>query len=140
MEKISLVKLQIKTTFDFRKLEKYVRSEGFRSETNKVLGENVSNASKKFIEQGRVTPPLTKPATIERRRRMGVSHNKPLLRTGALMNSLRPVKEGIMGMYYGEYHLKGEGVDKRNFFVFDKAKLAKPLSDLIKKMGKALKK
>ena len=134
------MKLQIKTTFNFRKLEKYVRSEGFRSETNKVLGENVSNASKKFIEQGRVTPPLTKPATIERRRRMGVSHNKPLLRTGALMNSLRPVKEGIIGMYYGEYHLKGEGVDRRWFMVYDRPTMEKPLNNLIKKMGKALKK
>ena len=134
------MKLQIKTTFNFRKLEKYVKSEEFKSEVNKILGSNIALASKNFISKGRVTPPLTNPETIKRRHRMGVTHNKPLLRTEALMNSLRPVKEGIMGMDYGEYHLKGEGVDRRWFMVYDRPTMEKPLNNLIKKMGKALKK
>ena len=60
--------------------------------------------------------------------------------TGNLVNSLRATKEGIMGAAYGRKHLKGDGVTRRNFIVFDKEKVQKPLNKLIDRMNRVMKK
>ena len=135
------MKLQIRTTFDFGKLVKFVASEGFTSQVNRILGSHIAESSKRFIMQGKVTPKL-KNSTIKRRMRSKVKQNvnTPLFHTGTLANSLKPVKEGIKGAYYGIYHLEGDGVPQRNFIAFEKEKIQKPLNTLMKKIGKALKK
>ena len=135
------MKLQIRTTFDFGKLAKYVASEAFTRQVNRILGSHIAESSKRFIMQGKVTPKLEK-STIKRRMRSKVKQNvnTPLFHTGTLANSLKPVKEGIKGAYYGIYHLEGDGVPQRNFIAFEKEKIQKPLNTLMKKIGKALKK
>ena len=135
------MKLQISTTFDFGKLAKFVESEAFTGQVNRILGSHIAESSKRFIMQGKVTPKLAN-STIKRRMRSKVKQNvnTPLFHTGTLANSLKPVKEGIKGAYYGEYHLEGDGVPKRNFIAFEKEKIQKPLNTLMKKFYKALKK
>ena len=135
------MKLQIRTTFDFGKLAKFVESEAFTGQVNRIFGSHIAESSKRFIMQGKVTPKLAK-STIKRRMRSKVKQNvnTPLFHTGTLANSLKPVKEGIKGVYYGEYHLKGDGVPERNFIAFEKEKIQKPLNTLMKKFYKALKK
>jgi len=60
------VKLQVRTTFDFGKLAKYVASEAFTGQVNRILGSHIAESSKRFIMQGKVTPRLEK-STIKRR-------------------------------------------------------------------------
>ncbi len=138
------MKLQIKTTFDFGKLARFIENQsaaGFMGQTERILGSHIAEASKRFIMQGKVTPKLAK-STIKRRVRSKVRQNvnTPLFHTGTLANSLKPVEEGIKGAYYGIYHLEGDGVPQRNFIAFEKEKIQKPLNTLMKKIGKALKK
>ena len=151
--KSSLVKLQIKTTFSFAKLARFIDNEsasGFHGQVNRILGSHIAESSKRFIMQGQVKPRLEK-STIQIRNKRGVQTNTPLFETGTLANSLKPVEEGIKGAYYGEYHLKGyktkkgsmipnKVVPKRNFIAFEKEKIQKPLNTLMKKIHKALKK
>ena len=120
---------------------KYVESESFTGQVNKILGSHVAESSKRFIMQGKVKPKLEN-ITIKRRMRSKVKQNvnTPLFHTGTLANSLKPVKEGIKGAYYGKFHLEGDGVQQRNFIAFEKEKIQKPLNTLMKKIGKALKK
>ena len=134
------MKLEIKTNFSFSKLAKYVKSDKFAQEQNKIVGSNVVEASKRFIKEGKVRPDIL-PITREIKRRRGSpTPDIPLMDTGNLVNSLRATKEGIMGAAYGRKHLKGDGVTRRNFIVFDKEKVQKPLNKLIDRMNRVMKK
>ena len=157
------MKLQIKTTFDFGKLAKFVESEAFTSQVSKMLGGGIVESSKAFMKSGGVTPKL-KPSTIQIRNARGTGGTSPLYETGALANSLKAKKEGIWGLHYGELHYKGfkpkqipfkivkgerewfmpntKGirVPARNFIAMDAAKMKKPINNLMKQIGKALKK
>ena len=157
------MKLQIKTTFDFGKLAKFVASEAFRSQVIKLLGGGIVESSKAFMRSGRVTPKL-KPSTIQIRNARGTGGTTPLYETGALANSLKATKDGIKGLHYGELHYKGfkpkqipfkivkgerewfmpntKGirVPARDFIAMDEAKMKKPINTLMKKIYKALKK
>ena len=133
------MKITVKTTFDFGKLAKYVSSGEFSDQANRLLGASIAESSREKIKSGKVTPALL-PSTIKRRKRMGVTHKKPLLRTEALADSLKATKEGIMAARYGKYHYEGDGVVRRNFIAFDEEKVKKPFKALMKKVGRALKK
>ena len=133
------MKLEIKTNFSFKKLLDFVKSDAFPAQKNKILGSHVAESSKRFIMQGKVKPALAK-STIKRRMSDGVNTNTPLFKTGTLANSLKVTKEGIEGSHYGKFHLKGDGVPKRNFIVFEEEKIKKPLNTLLKKIKKAMKK
>ena len=157
------MKLQIRTTFDFGKLAKFVASESFTSQVSKMLGGGIVESSKAFMKSGGVTPKL-KPSTIQIRNARGTGGSTPLYETGALANSLKATKDGIKGLHYGELHYKGfkpkqipfkivkgerewfmpntKGirVPARNFIAMDKAKMEKPINKLMKQIGKALKK
>ena len=100
------MKLQIKTTFDFGKLAKFVASESFTSQVSKFLGGGIVESSKAFMKSGGVTPKL-KPSTIQIRNARGTGGSTPLYETGALADSLKAKKEGIWGLHYGELHYKG---------------------------------
>ena len=162
-ERSSPVKLQIKTTFSFSKLAKFVASESFISQVSKLLGREIVESSKAFMKSGGVTPKL-KESTIQIRNARGTGGTTPLYETGALANSLKATKEGIKGLHYGELHYKGfkpkqipfkivkgekewfmpntKGirVPARDFIAMDKAKMEKPINNLMKQIGKALKK
>ena len=155
------MKLQVKTTFDFGKLAKYVESESFKEESNKLLGQGIVESSRDFMKSGKVTPPLEE-STIKIRKIRGSSGNTPLYDTGALAKSLKATKEGIKGLHYGKYQYEGFKptrmpiikndkviftkntkeikVPARNFFAMDTKRMAKPINALMKKIGKALKK
>ncbi len=138
------MRITVKTTFDFEKLATYIEFGHLTKQAHKILGGHIVEASKRFIMQGKVKPALEK-QTIRRRKRMGITQNAPLFRTGELANSLKPVKEGtiikgIKGSYYGTYHLEGDGVPVRNFIVFEKEKIRESLKVLMKHIGRALKK
>ena len=100
------MKLQIKTTFDFGKLAKFVESEAFTSQVSKMLGGAIIESSRAFMKSGGVTPKL-KPSTIQIRNARGTGGSTPLYETGALANSLKATKDGIKGLHYGELHYKG---------------------------------
>ena len=140
----------IKTTFDFGKLAKYVESESFKEESNKLLGQGIIESSRDFMKSGKVTPPLEQ-STIEIRKMRGRSGNTPLYDTGELAKSLKIKKEGVWGLHYGQYQYKGfitskksmipnKKVPPRNFIAMDAKRMKKPINDLMKKIGKALKK
>ena len=157
------MKLQVKTTFDFGKLAKFVASEAFTSQVSKLLGGGIVESSKAFMKSGGVTPKLEK-STIDIRRMRGSGGTTPLYETGALADSLKAKKEGIWGLHYGELHYKGfkpkqipfkivkgekewfmpntKGirVPARDFIAMDAAKMKKPINKLMKQIGKALKK
>ena len=157
------MKLQIKTTFDFGKLARFVSSESFTSQVSKMLGGGIVESSKAFMKSGGVTPKL-KPSTIQIRNARGTGGSTPLYETGALANSLKATKDGIKGLHYGELHYKGykpkqipfkivkgerewfmpntKGirVPARNFISMDEATMRKPMNNLMKQMGRALKK
>ena len=157
------MKLQIKTTLDFGKLARFVESEAFTSQVSKMLGGGIIESSRAFMKSGGVTPKL-KPSTIQIRNARGTGGSTPLYETGALANSLKATKDGIKGLHYGELHYKGykpkqipfkivkgerewfmpntKGirVPARNFIAMDAAKMKKPINNLMKQIGKALKK
>ena len=155
------MKLQIKTTFDFKKLARYVKSNEFASQTSTILGGGIVESSKAFMKSGGVTPKL-KPSTIQIRSARGTGGSTPLYETGALANSLKATKDGIRGLHYGEFHYKGykpkqipvtkgerewfmpnrKGirVPARNFIAVDTAKMKQPINTLMKQIAKHLKK
>ena len=153
----------IKTTFDFGKLAKYVESESFKEESNKLLGQGIIESSRDFMKSGKVTPKLEQ-STIDIRKARGTGGTTPLYETGALAKSLKIKKEGIWGLHYGELHYngfkpkqipfkvvqnerewfmpntKGIKVPARNFIAMDAKRMKKPINAIMKKIGKALKK
>ena len=153
----------VKTTFDFGKLVKFVKSEAFTTQVTKLLGGGIVESSKAFIKRGGVTPKL-KQSTIDIRRARGTGGTTPLYETGALVDSLKATKDGIKGLHYGELHQKGykpkqipfkvvrgerewfmpntKGirVPARNFISMGEAEMKKPISNLMKQIGRALKK
>jgi len=144
------VKLQVKTTFDFGKLAKFVASEAFTSQVNKMIGGGVIESSRAFMKSGGVTPKLEK-STIDIRRMRGSGGTTPLYETGNLAKSLNVKKDGIWGLHYGKYQYEGfttsknsmipnKKVPPRNFIAMDAAKMKKPINNLMKQIGKALKK
>ena len=58
------MKLQIKTTFDFGKLAKFVTSESFTSQVSKMLGGGIIESSRAFMKSGGVTPKLEQPLIL----------------------------------------------------------------------------
>ena len=141
---------KITTTFDFGKLAKFVESESFRTQVNKILGGGIIESSRAFMKSGGVTPKLEK-STIDIRRARGTGGTTPIYETGALAKSLKAKKEGIWGLHYGKDQYEGftthknsmipnKVVPPRNFIAMDSDKMAKPINTLMKKIGKALKK
>ena len=65
---------KITTTFDFGKLAKFVESESFKTQVNKILGSHIAESSKRFIMQGKVKPKLEN-VTIKRRMRSKTKQN-----------------------------------------------------------------
>ena len=144
------MKLQIKTTFDFGKLAKFVESEAFTSQVSKMLGGAIIESSRAFMKSGGVTPKLEQ-STIDIRRMRGSGGTTPLYESGDLAKSLNVKKDGIWGLHYGKYQYEGfitsknsmipnKKVPARDFIAMDASKMKKPISKLIKKIGKALKK
>ena len=155
------MKLKVKTTFSFAKLSKYVQSESFTSDISRLLGGGIVESSREFMKGGRVTPKLEK-STLDIRKIRGSGGAAPLYETGALAKSLNVKKDGIWGLHYGKYQYegftpkkipvisnnsvsfvpnkKGIKVPPRNFIAMDKSKMAEPINNLMKKIGKALKK
>ena len=155
------MKLQVKTTFDFGKLARFVESEAFTSQVSKMLGGGVIESSRAFMKSGGVTPKL-KQSTIDIRKMRGSGGTTPLYESGDLAKSLKVKKDGIWGLHYGKYQYEGFTPKKipvikndsvffvknkknikvppRDFFAMDAAKMKKPINNLMKQIGKALKK
>ena len=144
------MKLQIRTTFDFGKLAKFVESEAFTSQVSKMLGGAIIESSRAFMKSGGVTPKLEQ-STIDIRKMRGSGGTTPLYETGDLAKSLNVKKDGIWGLHYGKYQYEGfttsknsmipnKKVPPRDFFAIDTAKMKKPINNLMKQIGKALKK
>ena len=100
------MKLQIKTTFDFGKLAKFVESEAFTSQVSILLGGGIVESSKAFMKGGGVTPKLEQ-STIDIRKMRGSGGTTPLYETGELAKSLKVKKDGIWGLHYGKYQYEG---------------------------------
>lgn len=136
------MKVSITTTFSFGKLANFLEDniKGYRES----IAQTAVDSAKEYIQSGSITPDLTNKNTLAWRKRIGASHNKPLLATEKLVNSLKVKKTGISGMEYGTFHLEGKGVLKRNFFdqsSTDFMKKSKSKTDkFISDMRKALKK
>ena len=144
------MKLQIRTTFDFGKLAKFVASEAFTSQVSKMLGGGIVESSRAFMKSGGVTPKLEQ-STIDIRKMRGSGGTTPLYESGDLADSLNVKKDGIWGLHYGKYQYEGfitsknsmipnKKVPPRDFFAMDAAKMKKPINNLMKQIGKALKK
>jgi hypothetical protein len=128
------MKLEIKTNFDFGKM-----ADQLPKVIDKFLNDSyagvVAQDSKKFIESGRVSPPL-KESTVKKRLRDGYG-TKPLYRTGDLANSISKSKNGLEMKGYGTLHHKGfvwgKSIDPRPFLQVNN------LSRIISKFFDALK-
>ena len=140
------MKLQIKTNFSFSKLLNYVKSESFSGEQNKIIGSSVVESSKKFIRDGKVRPDIKEITKRIKRAKGSPTPDIPLMDTGNLVNSLKATKEGIEGADYGRKHLEGfkdkggNDIEPRNFIHIEEEKIKKPLSKLIDKMNRVMKK
>jgi len=99
------VDLEIKVNVDFGQLANNLPKiiEEF---LNSSFADASISQSKKDIADGRIVPKLKK-STLERRRRAGISGDRPLYATGALHNSLKRVKNGIEMKGYGKLHQEG---------------------------------
>jgi len=97
------VKLQIRTTFDFGKLERQM-PKILEKHTQRTARSSATGA-REAIDKG-VSPPLKK-STIARRKRAGTGGSKPLFETGALHRSIRGTSEGLEMNTYGLYHHQG---------------------------------
>jgi len=152
---------EITTTFDFKKLAKFVESESFTEQVSKLLGGGIVESSRAFMKSGGVTPKLEQ-STIDIRKIRGSGGNTPLYDTGNLAKSLKVKKDGIWGLHYGKYQYEGFTPKKipvvkddsfifvnnkkqikvppRNFIAIDAAKMKKPINNLMKQIAKHLKK
>jgi len=136
------MKISITTTFSFAKLANFFESKvgGFRES----VAQAAVDAAKEKIRSGGITPPLTNEKTLAWRKSINASHNKPLLATEKLVDSLKVKKTGISGMKYGKFHLEGDGVPERHFFNQSSAEFMKKSKDktdkFISDLRKALKK
>ena len=97
------MKLQVKTTFDFGKLER---------EMPKILEKHMqrtarssATGAKENISKG-LSPPLRK-STIEIRKQRGTGGTKPFFETGALHRSIKGTSEGLEMLSYGIHHQYG---------------------------------
>tara|TARA_Y100001963_G_C6467993_1_gene303170 strand:+ start:131 stop:535 length:405 start_codon:yes stop_codon:yes gene_type:complete len=134
------MKLKIKSNFSFSKLASYVKSEKFNKEQSKLVGPPIVESSKKFIREGKVRPDIKQITKDIKRRRGSPTPNIPLMDTGNLVNSLKATTKGIIGASYGKKHLEGDGITRRNFIHVEEDKIKKPLSRLIDRMNKVMKK
>ena len=157
------MKLQVKTTFSFKKLTNYMSAKAFSTKAGQVFGAHIADSSRKFIESGKVTPPL-KPSTVDIRSEFGTGGSKPLHETGTLAKSLKATKDGQLKMeHYGKYHLegftpkqipfkvsngkkifvkntKGIKVPRRNFISYGMGKINEPFREIMKNIRKAFRK
>jgi len=102
------VKLQVKTTFDFGKLERKTKKLVDNIVTNATSSE--SKQMKDRISSGRTITGKMKPlekSTIETRKLMGISGTIPLNATGDLLDSIKPTPKGIWAKEYGSYQNTG---------------------------------
>ena len=102
------MKLQVKTTFDFGKLANRTQKLVDDLIQKTVVGE--SKAMKNRISSGSTITgkmDILKDSTMETRKLRGISGNTPLKATGALLNSIKPEKEGIKSKEYGYYQNTG---------------------------------
>ena len=153
------MKLQIKTTFSFSKLEKALP--GIMKELVDESKFVYAEMSVKNITDG--LKPL-KPASLESRRKgkywnvkkedrskYKTSKTKPLDWTGNLIKSIKIHEQGVIMNEYGLYHNEGIGVPKRKFLALKldakslrSGSYGEKRKQFIKKMytriGKALKK
>ena len=102
------MKLQVKTTFSFRKMA---------GKTQKLIDELVldtttgeAGAMKNRISGGKTisgTMKALKDSSRETRKLRGISGNTPLKATGALLNSIKATTKGIQAKEYGYYQNTG---------------------------------
>tara|TARA_Y100000310_G_scaffold13052_1_gene13389 strand:- start:377 stop:877 length:501 start_codon:yes stop_codon:yes gene_type:complete len=99
------MKITIKTTFDFGKLASRTPNliSGFIDKT--AIGE--SKQMKKRISSGNtITGKMDalKASTLETRELRRISGSTPLKATGALLNSIKPIKNSVVAKEYGYWH------------------------------------
>ena len=97
------MKLQIKTTFDFGKLERQMPK--IIEKHMRRAGRSSAQGAKENISKG-LSPPLKK-STIEIRKARKTGGTKPLFETGSLFNSIKSTKAGLEMNRYGIYHQRG---------------------------------
>ena len=122
----------------FDKLVKKLENTGTRDNIRSVLNKKIASASKRYIKSGKVTPPITNPATLRQRKGDG----PPLLDTGKLVDSIRATKKGITYVGYGGYHRTGtEYMPKREFIAWyaDEGEKNKIISNVKRDLSKLLK-
>ena len=105
------MKLQIKTTFDFGKLENQI--EDIIKNTTEGITKAGTSGIKQSLETGKFEP-LSK-TTIEIREKgespnagyLATGSTKPLIHTGRLRDSIKTTSDGIKMLKYGVYHNEG---------------------------------
>ena len=97
------MKLQIKTTFDFGKLERQMPK--IIEKHMQRVGRSSAQGAKENISKG-LAPPL-KQSTIAIRKQRGTGGTKPLFETGQLFRSIKNTKDGLQMNRYGIYHHRG---------------------------------
>ena len=118
-----MVDLEIRVNIDFNQL-----ANNLPGIIEDFLGSSFADASisksKEDISAGKIVPKLKK-STLDRRKRAGISGDRPLYATGALHDSLKRVKSGIEMKRYGKFHQEGflnhgHPVDARPFIAIPK--------------------
>jgi hypothetical protein len=106
------MEIKTKVNIDFKKALQKSKKHQLKKRILKQLMIPIIKDSKDFINRGLVTPELA-PSTIKQREKMGITHKKPLLRTGKLMNKLTVNMNGIKSTNYAKYHFEGSYNDDR---------------------------
>jgi len=119
----------------FNSLIKKLNNKATIEQITDTVNQKIASASRRFIRAGKVTPSLA-PSTIKRK-----GHDIPLIRTHKLVNSIRATKKGITYEGYGNYHRRGDGVEKREFIAWytDKNEKNKIISNVKRDLSKLIK-
>ena len=91
--------IEIKNKIDWKNILREFETQKLTETLNEGVAPQVAEASSKFIKSGKVgkleRKPLSGITITQRKKHFGVSHDKPLLMTGNLANSLKGSKKGI---------------------------------------------
>ena len=155
----------VKFTSNFRFSKLSSQLDDILGSNNESIIDSLAQITKRNISDGKLR--RLSQSTIEMRQLGGstfknhntspTSETRPLLYTGRLLKSIKPVKDGIEMLEYGEFHNDGfrtpnveagfgknKSVPPRRFIAGaddlkrDKKELEKTQDDLVKKMNKAM--
>jgi hypothetical protein len=89
------IKINTKLNIDFDKAIAELQEQKLNKNLNLKISPKVAKESSDYIKSGKVEPKLNPLTLQQRKKHFGVNHDKPLLMTGKLANSLSGSEKGV---------------------------------------------